>query len=193
MLGKVFAVLVISALIFGGFSGNIENVCNAAIGGASEAVNLSISMLGVMCLWSGVVRVLDKAGITRLLAKIISPLLIILYPGAYKSKVSTDYIAANYSANMLGLGNAALPMGIRAMKELKKEGLPSKNTANDDMVMFAVLNTTPIQIIPTTLIALRTAYLSHNSYEIILPIWICSIATTVFGVVICKFLSKIIK
>ena len=193
MLGKVFAILVISALVFGGFTGNIENVCNAAISGTSEAVNLSISMLGVMCLWSGVVRTLDNAGITKMLSKLISPLLKILYPGAYKNNVSTDYIAANYSANMLGLGNAALPIGINAMKELKKEGLPSKNTANDDMVMFAVLNTTPIQIIPTTLIALRSAYNSLNSYEIILPIWICSIATTIFGAVICKILSKIYK
>ena len=154
MLGKVFAILVILSLISGGFTGNMENVCNAAINGAAEAVNLSISMLGVMCLWSGVVRALDKAGITNMLAKIISPVLRLLYPGAYKKNISTDYIAANYSANMLGLGNAALPIGISAMKELKKEGLPSISTANDDMVMFAVLNTTPIQVIPTTLIAL---------------------------------------
>ena len=193
MLGKIFGILVLVSYIFAGATGNMINVCNAAIIGAGEAVQLSISLLGIMCLWSGIIRVLDKAGLTKLITKIISPFLKFLYPDAHKKNINTDYISANYSANLLGLGNAALPIGISAIKELKKEGLPAPQTANNDMVTFAVLNTTPIQLIPTTLIALRTTYNSANPYEIILPIWICSLATTIFGAILCKIMSKYYK
>ena len=189
MLGKVFAVLVLGAFICGGVSGNMAAVCEAAMNGASEAVTLSISLLGVMCLWSGVIRTLDHAGLTKLLSKAVAPILRLIYPKAYRTGNGIHDIAADYSANLLGLGNAALPIGMRAMCALKKNGLPAPDTANDDMVMFAVLNTTPLQLMPTTLIALRTAHGSANPFEIILPIWICSVATTVFGVILCKMLA----
>ena len=191
MLGKVFAVLVISSFLFAGFSGNMAEVCTAAIDGANEAVTLSISLLGVMCLWSGVIRTLDKAGLTRILSKAASGLLKLIYPKVYKNTEAINNIAADYSANLLGLGNAALPIGIRAMNSLKKNGLPQPDTANDDMIMFAVLNTAPFQLMPTTLIALRSTYGSANPFEIILPIWICSAGTTVFGVILCKTFAKL--
>ena len=191
MLGKVFAVLVISSFLFAGFSGNMAEVCTAAIDGANEAVTLSISLLGVMCLWSGVIRTLDKAGLTRILSKAASGLLKLIYPKVYKNTEAINNIAADYSANLLGLGNAALPIGIRAMNSLKKNGLPQPDTANDDMIMFAVLNTAPFQLMPTTLIALRSTYGSANPFEIILPIWICSAGTTVFGVILCKMFAKL--
>ena len=191
MLGKVFAVLVISSFLFAGFSGNMAEVCTAAIDGANEAVTLSISLLGVMCLWSGVIRTLDKAGLTRVLSKAASGLLKLIYPKVYKNTEAINNIAADYSANLLGLGNAAPPIGIRAMNSLKKNGLPQPDTANDDMIMFAVLNTAPLQLMPTTLIALRSTYGSANPFEIILPIWICSAGTTVFGVILCKTFAKL--
>lgn len=191
MLGKVFAVLVISSFLFAGFSGNMAEVCTAAIDGANEAVTLSISLLGVMCLWSGVIRTLDKAGLTRVLSKAASGLLKLIYPKVYKNTEAINNIAADYSANLLGLGNAALPIGIRAMNSLKKNGLPQPDTANDDMIMFAVLNTAPFQLMSTTLIALRSTYGSANPFEIILPIWICSAGTTVFGVILCKTFAKL--
>ena len=191
MLGKVFAVLVISSFLFAGFSGNMAEVCTAAIDGANEAVTLSISLLGVMCLWSGVIRTLDKAGLTRILSKAAPGLLKLIYPKVYKNTEAINNIAADYSANLLGLGNAALPIGIRAMNSLKKNGLPQPDTANDDMIMFAVLNTAPFQLMPTTLIALRSTYDSANPFEIILPIWICSAGTTVFGVILCKTFAKL--
>lgn len=193
MLGKIFAFLVIASIIFGGINGKMDDVCAGALSGVNEAVNLSISLAGVMCLWSGIIRILDKAGFTRLLAKVFSPLLRIIYPKAYKMGIATDEIAADYSANFLGLGNAALPIGIKAMNKLKDEGLYRKDTANDDMVMFAVLNTTPLQLVPATLIALRQAHNSLNPYGIILPIWICSVATTIFGVIICKAFARFFK
>lgn len=193
MLGKVFAVLVLSSFLCAGVSGNMAEVCGAAISGANEAVTLSISLLGVMCLWSGVIRTLDRAGLTKLLTRAIAPFLRLLYPKAYRAGTAVDDIAADYSANLLGLGNAALPIGMRAMRSLKQQGLPAPDTANDDMVMFAVLNTTPLQLMPTTLIALRSSHGSGNPFEILMPIWICSVATTVFGAVLCKTMAKFCK
>lgn len=191
MLGKIFSILVISAFICAGVTGNMASVCNAAIEGASEAVTISISLLGIMCLWTGIINTLDKAGFTKLLAKLISPVLRIIYPKTYAKHIAINDIAADYSANLLGLGNAALPIGMRVMNELKKTGIPSPECANDDMIMFAVLNTAPLQLIPTTLIALRTATNSSNPFEIILPIWICSALTFTFGIILCKILAKI--
>ncbi len=189
MIGIVFAVLVISSFMCAGICGNMAEVGNAVISGAEDAVKLSFSMLGVMCLWNGVIRVLDKAGFTKILAKIIAPILRIIYPSAYKNGCAINEISADYSANLLGLGNAALPLGIRAMNGLKKQGLPCKDTANDDMIVFSVLNTAPIQLIPATLIAMRTAHGSTDSSAIIAPVWICSVLITAFGVILCKLFS----
>ena len=189
MIGKVFAVLVISSFFCASITGNMTEVGGAVINGADDAVKLSFSMLGVMCLWNGVIRVLDKVGFTDYLAKIIAPVLRIIYPNIQKNENAVKEISADYSANLLGLGNAALPLGIRAMESLKKQGLPCKDTANDDMIMFSVLNTAPIQLIPATLIAMRTAHSSVNSSEIIVPVWICSALITIFGVILCKIFS----
>ena len=193
MLGKIFAILVITSFVFAGFSGNIENLGNSVIIGADDAVHLTGSMLGTMCLWSGIIRVLDKAGFTALLSKVISPLLKLVYPNAYRKSTAINDIAADYSANLLGLGNAALPIGIRAMKSLKKSGNIPPDTASSEMITFAVLNTVPIQLIPTTLISIRSAHNSFNPQEIILPIWICSIFTTAFGIILCRALAKVCK
>ena len=189
MLGKIFAVLVIISFIFAGISGNMAELGNSAMKGADDAVRLSGSILGVMCLWSGIIRVLDKAGFTAFLTRLIAPLFRIMYPNAYKSGDVINDISADYSANLLGLGNAAMPIGMRVMNGLKD----SSGTASDEMIMFAVLNTAPVQLIPATLIAMRNAYGSLNASEIILPIWICSALTFSFGVMLCKFLAKVCK
>lgn len=193
MLGKVFSIVVIISFIFAGISGNMDKICDAAISGAVEAVNLSISLLGIMCLWNGVIKVLDTVGFTKVIAKIISPFLRIIFPVASRKNIALGDISASFSANLLGLGNAALPLGIRGISTLSQEGLPRDETANDDMVMFSVLNTTPLQLFPASLIALRNAHMSSNPGEILLPVWICSVATTVFAVIICKMLARVFK
>ena len=193
MLGKIFAVLVIASFACGMATGRIDAVCASVLSGATEAVSLSISLLGMMMLWNGVIRALDKAGFTRLLTKCIAPVLRLMYPAASRAGIPLDDVAADYSANLMGLGNAALPIGMRAINRLKESGLPKDGSANDDMILFAVLNTTPLQLMPTTLIALRTAAGSSNPFEIIGPIWITSIATTVFGVFVCKAMAKLYR
>ncbi len=191
MLGRIFGVLVVSAFVFGALGGNMNEVTSAAGAGAYEAVELSLHLLGAMCLWSGAARVLDKGGFTRLLERLISPLLKIVYPDSFGKKNGIKESAANISANFLGLGNAALPLGISAMKKFHENNTLDGKSASNDMVMFAVLATTPFQLLPVTLAAMREAAGSAAPYEILLPVWICEILTTVFAVCLCRLLEKI--
>lgn len=191
MLGKIFGILVATAFIFGAVCGRMEQVAAAATSGAFEAVELSVHLLGAMCLWSGAARVLDKAGFTRFLEKLISPLLRIIYPDSFKKKNGIKECAACISANFLGLGNAALPLGISAVKKFSENSTLEEGVADNDTVMFAVLATTPFQLLPVTLATMREAAGSTAPYEILLPVWICEILTTVFAVLLCKILEKI--
>ncbi len=191
MLGKIFGVLVTASFIFGAAGGNMGQVAAAAGTGAYEAVELSVHLLGAMCLWSGAARVLDRGGFTKLLERLISPILRIIYPDSFKKNSGIKECAASISANFLGLGNAALPLGISAIKKFSENNTLEKGRASNDMVMFAVLATTPFQLLPVTLAAMREAAGSVAPYEILLPVWICEIMTTVFAVILCKMLEKI--
>jgi spore maturation protein A len=196
MLGKIFGVMAVLSFIFAVFTGRIEAVGIAVAEGSGTAVQLVISLAGMMCLWSGIIRVLKAAGLMELLTRIISPVLKIILPQAYKLKKqgntqekladsALQSVSANIGANILGLGNAATPLGIDAMKKLN-----SLKTSSGDMIMFVVLNCASLQLIPTTLIALRSAAGSANIFEIMPAVWICSLATTVFAVLITKILLK---
>ena len=186
MVGKIFGITVVLSVIFALISGNMAEVSNAALAGAKDAVTLSISLLGAISLWSGILSVLDKAGVTDFISKISRPIM----KKIYKNTENFDNISLNFSANLLGLGNAALPLGLKAVKDIN---FKMQKTASDDLIMFSVLNTTPLQLFPTTLIALRSSYGSQNPFDIILPIWICSVATTVFAIIICKSFAKVFK
>ncbi len=193
MIGKLLGIMMSFSVLYGVICGNAEVVGRAATAGAAEAVSLAIALLGNMCLWSGTARVLDRCGFTKKLEKIISPLLRVIYPDSYFKGNGIRECAANVSANFLGIGNAALPLGIETMKKFADNSGFEKEKASDDMVMFAVLATTPFQLIPATLAAMREAAGSVAPYEVLLPIWICEIATTVFAVIVCKCFAKIFK
>ena len=186
VVGKIFGIMVVLAIISALISGNMAEISNAALSGAKDAVTLSISLLGAISLWSGILSVLDKAGVTSFISKISRPIL----KKIYSNTQNFDNISLNFSANLLGLGNAALPLGIKAAKDIN---FKMKTSANDDLIMFSVLNTTPLQLFPTTLIALRSSYGSQNPFDVIMPIWICSVATTVFAIIVCKSFAKIFK
>ena len=116
ILGKIFSIISIISLLFAIFTGNLSQLAGAILDGASKAVTLTIALVGVMGLWSGVMRVLEDIGVCRMIAKIISPILKFIFPETCRKGIATEEVAANISANMLGLGNAATPMGIKAMK-----------------------------------------------------------------------------
>ena len=193
MIGKIFGIMTAAAFICAFVNGNMNELAGAAACSASKAVELVFSLAGSMCLWSGFSRVMDKCGFTEKLRKVILPLLKIIYPDAYKKNNGIKECAANIGANFLGLGNAALPLGIETVKKFSENGGNDKKRASDDAVMFAVLATTPFQLLPITLTAMREGAGSAAPYEIILPVWICEAATTVFAVIICKIMAKIFK
>ncbi len=189
MIGTVFAVMTAVSLIVSIFTGSLNELSNSIFTSASSALNLTLSLISVMCLWCGIMNVFEKKGIIERLSKRISFILRFLFPDAYKKGICCE-ISANISANMLGIGNAATPLGISAMKKLHAVN-PDKTRASDDMVMLAVLNTASIDILPATLISLRQSAGAMMTYDIILPTLISSTLTVIFAVTVTKMFSKV--
>lgn len=185
MLGKIFGIISILSVISGIALGNGEALGNAVLDGASGAVTLTISLCGIMCLWCGIMRVMERAGVVDKISKLLSPLLRILFPDAYKKGEAIGEISANISANLLGIGNAATPLALKAMEKLQKIN-PEPDSASADMITLAVLNTASITLIPSTVIALRRAAGSARPYSVIFPIWICSVCSSALALALCS-------
>ena len=190
MLSKVFGVICILSVLGGIMLGEAGRLGNAVIDGATGAVSLTISLCGIMSLWCGVMKVLERAGIIEKISGMLSPLLKMFFPNAYKSGRGVGEISANISANLLGIGNAATPFALAAMKELQREN-PESKVATDDMITLAVLNTASLNIIPTTIIALRRAAGSESPYSIIIPILIVSFSCSTLALVLCRIMRGI--
>lgn len=185
----IWAILMFIAFLWAAVSGNMEALSGSVMSGATSAVELLISITGIICFWSGMMEIADKSGITTCLAKIFSPVLSKLFNNVKKDSMAMRYISLNISANLLGLGNAATPFGLSAMKELKTLN-HNKNTASDDMLLFVVLNTASLQLIPTTLCAYRSNYGSTSPFEIIPAVWLSSLAALLVGVTVAKVFSN---
>ena len=187
MLNYIWAGMVIISVVCGIFTGKVGEVSAAVTDGAGQGISLTISLMGMLCLWTGIMNVAENTGVTDLVAKLLSPLLKILFP-KLKDQRAKDAIVMNMTANMLGLSNAATPFGLKAMEELKR--LSNSNIASYEMCMFIVINTASIQLIPTTVIALRQSLGSENPTDIILPVWLCSLCVVAIGVLAVKIFSK---
>lgn len=188
MLNLIWAFMIIIAFIFAVFSGNIENLSASVMKGANSSVELLISITGILCFWSGMMEIAEKSGITNLLSKLFSPLLSKLFKNVDKNSPAMGYISFNISANLMGLGNAATPLGLNAMKELKKIN-HNKSVASDDMLLFVVLNTASLQLVPTTLCAYRQSYGSKAPFEIIPAVWLTSSLALLVALIVAKALS----
>lgn len=191
MLGKCFAVIVAVSFIFALFTGNIPALSGAILDGAAKAVTLSYSLLGIMCLWGGIMSLLSASGIISQLSRLLRPLLVHVFPHAFRTGVAEDEIVASISANLFGLGNAATPLAISAMKRMQSEN--GTDTATDDMVMLSVLGTASFNLFPSTLIALRRAAGSADPYSVIVPIWITSALGCVVSVILCRALAPLTR
>lgn len=189
MLGYIWAGMIIFSYIFSILTGRTTSVTEAALSGAADAVSLTISMLGITCFWSGIMEIAKKSNLTEKIAKIMSPLISRLFPDISKNSPAYSAIIMNIIANLLGLSNAATPLGLRAMAELKREN-NNKPLASDAMCMFVLINTASVTLIPSTVIALRAASGSFYPFEIILPAWISSFCTLFAGIALYKFLTK---
>ena len=188
MIGKIFGMICIVSLIFGAILGNGEALGNAVMDGAAEAIALTISLVGIMGLWCGLMRVAERVGIMRGIAKLLSPMLRIFFPDAVKKGNGDSEIAASIAANLLGMGNAATPFALSAMEKLKENG-GSGDEATPEMITLAVLNTASFSLVPTTLLALRRAAGSSDPYAVILPVWIVSFACSLLALVLTRLLG----
>jgi len=188
MLNYIWMAMLIIGFVVGIMNGRIADVTQAAIDSAKNAVDISIGLLGVMCLWTGLMKIAEKAGLVEHISKFVRPVMKVLFPGIPADHPAIGAIVMNLVANFLGQGNAATPLGIKAMTELQKLN-KDKETATNAMSMFLVLNTSAIQLIPATIIALRSAQGSSNPSEITGTIWFASICATITGVIFAKMFS----
>lgn len=190
MLNYIWMGLLLIGFIAGIANGRIDEVTKAAMDSAQSAVTVCIGLLGVMCLWTGLMKIAEKSGLVTAIGRVVRPVLSFLFPDIPKDHPALGAIVMNLVANFMGLGNAATPLGLKAMKELQTLN-NDKKTATDSMCMFLVLNTAAIQLIPANIIALRTAEGSKKPAEIIVCIWIASVCATIMGVIAAKLLSRV--
>lgn len=190
MLNIVWPIFIIISFSYGIFSGNLENLNSSVFNSVNDAINLTISLLGTMCLWCGIMQIANKTSVINKLTKILKPLIRIIFP-KINTKIEKE-ISMNMIANILGLGNAATPLGLKAMKSMQEEN-PKKEILSDSMAMFIIINTASIQIIPTTVIAIRNSMGSSNPTAIVVPIWIASVITATAGIIITKIFIKLDK
>lgn len=185
-MGKFFFIAVLFSLFFGGISGNINAVSAAALEESAHAVELSIKLLGSLCFWSGIMALAEKSGLVEFICGVLKPLLGLVFPSLKNEKKALGLISMNISANLLGLGNAATPLGISAMKELHRiSGFSS--SATREMVCFVVVNTASLQLLPTTVASLRLENGAENPMDILPAVWFVSFFSLVIGIAAAKF------
>lgn len=188
MMKWVMAVMLTAAVIFGTVTGRIDKVSEAFLSECTSAVELAISLIGIICLWSGVMRVAQKSGLTESLAKLFSPVLGRLFKGLKKGGKAMQYITLNLTANILGLGNASTPLGLAAMREIEAEEKGERSeTASHNMIILTVMNTASLQLIPTTVAALRFQAGSEKPMEILPCVWIVSVSALTAALLGAKF------
>ncbi len=188
-MNVIFILLILISLIFAVYSGRLDETVNAMFSASMRAGEVSISLIGVMALWLGFVKIAQKSGLIELFAKIISPLLRFIFNELPKDSPAFSNIALNISANALGLSNAATPFGIKAMKDLKKES-NSKDKASNSMCIFLAMNTSGFQLVPSSVLAILVASGAKNPVEIILPVFLVTMSTFIFAVFLAKIFAK---
>ncbi len=192
MLNKIWPVFIIISFSYAIFSGNLEQLNSSIFESTSDAISLSINLLGTICLWNGMMQVANQTSMIDKLTKILNPIIKLLFPEMRKNKQVQKEISMNMIANILGLGNAATPLGLKAMKSMQKENL-KKDTLTNSMLVFIVLNTASIQVIPTTVIAIRNSLGSNNPTAIVFPVWIATICAAVAGITVAMLFIKFSK
>ncbi len=187
--------MILIGILYGAFTGNISEVSNGFLTSSKEAVTLCITMLGVLSFWSGIMEIGKRAGIIRQMTKLIMPFVNFLFPDIPKNHESREYITTNIIANILGLGWAATPPGLKAMESLsklneEKNGREKVHISSDEMCTFLVINISSLQIIPMNIIAYRSQYGSINPASIVVPAIIATSASTMAAIIFCKLMAR---
>lgn len=186
----LWSAMIFISIVCGLLTGRGPEVAAAALEGATAAVTLCLSIGGALCLWMGVMEVMRRAGLSGKLARLMHPALRRLYPSFAKDRDVIDTIAANVSANLLGLGNAATPLGLEAARKMSRR---SPGVASDDLCMLVVCNTASIQLIPTTVATVRLAEGSAAPFDILPAVWLTSAISLTVGIIAAKLMSRLWK
>ncbi len=189
MLNYLWGSMILIGILFSVFSGNLSNITNAAINSSREAVNICLTMLGILTMWTGLISIAEKSGLINSLAKKMMPLLKFLFPRLSEKSKAMQYICTNIIANMLGLSWAATPAGLKGMEELQKIN-PQKDIASREMCMFMIINMSSLQIVSINIIAYRVQYNSVNPSEIIGPGLFATFVSTIAAIIITKIFEK---
>ena len=192
MLNIIWPLFIVISFIYAFFSGNIEQVSNGIFESLTDVVNLSLTFLGTMCLWNGIMEIAKKTTLIKKLTSLLKPLIKFLFPELTKNEKAKEEISMNIIANVLGLGNAATPLGLKAMKTMQKEN-KDKTTLSNSMAMFILINTASIQLIPTNVIAIRNSLNSTAPKQIIFPVWIATIVAAISSIMAAKVFIKMGK
>lgn len=190
MINYIWAGMIVFAVISSFFANKTDLLSGAIISSASDAVNLCIRLVGTICLWSGLMEIAEKSGLTSVICRILSPLLKIVFPRMDMKGGTAKAISMNVTANMLGLGNAATPLGLEAMRRLQEENA-DKEKASADMIKFVVMNSAAFHLIPTTVAALRQDYGSADPFGIMPASWVSSAVALTVGLTAATFMIKI--
>lgn len=192
MINFIWCGMIVIGIIVGTLTGNIEAVSTAAIEWAETAVELSLGLIGVMALWLGLMKIAEEAGIVRGMGLLMKPIMVRLFPEVPADHPAMGSIVANMAANFFGLGNAATPLGIKAMQELQDLN-ENKDEASNAMVMFLAINTSSITLISSSIIAYRSAAGAANPADVIGPTIIATAVSTTVAIIACKVLEKLPK
>lgn len=192
MLNYIWAFMVLVGIIYGAVTGNIEAVSNGALDSAKEAITLCITMLGVLSMWTGIMEIARVSGVMKQLTGVIRPAVRYLFPNIPEGHKSNEYITTNMVANILGLGWAATPPGLKAMESLselnkEKNGIDKVQIASNEMCTFLVVNISSLQLIPMNIIAYRSQYGSVNPTAVVGPGLIATCISTAVGIIYCKY------
>lgn len=190
MMNYIWSAVMIFSIIFAMFNGSVDKVSNGLFISANNAVKFIISLLGVFCFWGGIMNVAEKSGFTNIVSKLLSPILKILFKDIDKDKELKNAISLNITANLLGLGDAATPLGIEAMKRFPKNKRDEKKATNN-MIIFVVINSAAVRIIPSTVAALRLQHGSATPFDIMPATIITSVIALLVGIITAKVLEVI--
>lgn len=181
MLNAVWVGMMAAALGYGMITGRLPAVTAAMLSGAGNAVTLTVTLLGMMSLWGGLMHIAEQAGLMRALARVFRPIFRLLFPRLAPDGAAAQAICMNVAANLMGMGNAATPLGLTAMREMQKE-LHTGDTASAEMVTFVVMNTACLQLVPSTIAALRRSAGSDAPFDVMPCIWITSVSAWLVGI-----------
>ena len=189
VMSWIFSFMLAISVIFALFSGSGTALGASIAEGAQAGISLAISMAGSLCLWTGAGKLMEHAGLTATLSRLIRPLLHRLFPSSKTDQALAGYLSGNICANFLGLGNAATPMGIQAVKAMSRHAPPEH--ASDEMCRLIVLNTASIQLIPATVAAVRSGLGSAAPFDILPAVWVTSLCSASLGVTAACMLGKV--